>query len=365
VKSTTDLLSRLGLAVASVAVGLLLCELGLRGQAWWQDSREREAFERLGESRQPAPGAEAGLRDIIRASRHRRIIYELRPNLSVTYAGVKLETNPEGFRGPGISVSKPPGTIRIVGLGDSVMFGSGVSYEDCYLTVLGEWLRAEHPDVRWQTINTAVPGYNTVIEVETLRVKALRYEPDIVIMGFVGNDLALPNFIRADQNHLSLRVSYLLDFLRHRRLKHVPTARRDGLMPAPPRLPDAEERDNAGPVPKEYAGFVGLAAYREAMEKLASLRARHGFDVVVVAQGARREVQAVRARLDIPIVTTSTRLMRYMREHGIDRYAGSALTVSEHDVHPSPLGHRIIADVLFEHITNTGLCDKLMDRVRP
>jgi hypothetical protein len=118
-------------------------------------------------------------------------------------------------------------------------------------------------------------------------------------------------------------------------------------------------------VPREYADLVGLDAYADAMGELKSLSEKHGFPVVMVARGGRREVRPICARLGIPIVTTATRLMRYMREHGIDRYAGSALTVSEQDVHPSALGHRIIAEAVFEHMRDTGLCRALVDRVKP
>ena len=41
-------------------------------------------------------------------------------------------------------------------------------------------------------MNTGVPGYNTYMEVAALKQKWLFYEPALVVIDFVGNDLDLP-----------------------------------------------------------------------------------------------------------------------------------------------------------------------------
>ena len=49
------------------------------------------------------------------------------------------------------------------------MYGDGVSDDEIFLRFLEERLEAEHPEVSWEIVNTAVGAYNTVIEVEVLR----------------------------------------------------------------------------------------------------------------------------------------------------------------------------------------------------
>lgn len=52
----------------------------------------------------------------------------IRPNARGLYAGVLQETNRWGFRGPDVPRLEPPGTVRIVLIGDSIAMGMGVPY---------------------------------------------------------------------------------------------------------------------------------------------------------------------------------------------------------------------------------------------
>src|SRR5215472_12589199 len=73
------------------------------------------------------------------------IVYELRPNFSGEgYLGEKVTINAAGFRGPLYPRQKPPRTVRIVGIGDSVMYGQGVSDDDVYLRHLSRLLNAAY-----------------------------------------------------------------------------------------------------------------------------------------------------------------------------------------------------------------------------
>ena len=46
-------------------------------------------------------------------------------------------------------------------------------------------LRERHPERRWDWVNTGVPGYNTAMQVATLRERALVFEPDLVLLSLV------------------------------------------------------------------------------------------------------------------------------------------------------------------------------------
>ncbi|HEB53493.1 MAG TPA: hypothetical protein ENI87_09590, partial [bacterium] len=57
------------------------------------------------------------------------LLFRHKPNLDVSIGRFRLRTNSLGLRGPDVAVPKPPGTFRIVMLGDSVTFGWGVDDE--------------------------------------------------------------------------------------------------------------------------------------------------------------------------------------------------------------------------------------------
>jgi hypothetical protein len=79
----------------------------------------------------------------------------------------------EPLRGGDPPMDLADGHVRIVGIGDSVLFGSGVAHGDTFLAVLENLLAAALPGRRVSTVNTGVPGYNTTMEVATLEQKCL------------------------------------------------------------------------------------------------------------------------------------------------------------------------------------------------
>lgn len=105
------------------------------------------------------------------------------------FAGVPVRINSLGFRDDrDYAIDKPPGTFRILVLGDSVTFGHGTLFETTYPYLLETKLAAWRPDVKWQVWNLGVPGYNTTQELAQLRELGPRWSPDLVVVGFYSND---------------------------------------------------------------------------------------------------------------------------------------------------------------------------------
>ena len=109
---------------------------------------------------------------------HSVLPWVLRPDAERTAAG---------FRGPERKIEKPPGTFRIVGVGDSVIYGSGVPYEATYLTRL-EAALAERGGPPVDAINLGIPGYWPEPQALVLQHYGLRYQPDLVLVGVFTND---------------------------------------------------------------------------------------------------------------------------------------------------------------------------------
>jgi lysophospholipase L1-like esterase len=83
---------------------------------------------------------------------------------------------------------KPPGTIRILLLGDSFTFGQGVDYADTW-AVLAEKALARQGLGHVDLIKAGREGMDTRSELLLLRRLAPVYEPDAVVVGFLINDL--------------------------------------------------------------------------------------------------------------------------------------------------------------------------------
>ena len=119
------------------------------------------------------------------------------------------------MRGPEITPLKEEGVIRIIGLGDSVMLGWGVSYEDTALTKIGQAFE-NRISKKVETLNLGCPSYNTAIEVATYRQKGTKYQPDVAILIFMENDFGFPGLMLEPVNLFTLKKSYLRGEIRRR-----------------------------------------------------------------------------------------------------------------------------------------------------
>jgi lysophospholipase L1-like esterase len=94
-----------------------------------------------------------------------------------------------GWRDQEHALTRPAGTVRLLGLGDSYLWGQGVHREDVVLNRLARLLEEAHPGVPVESINTARMGSNTVDQLALLVNRGLDYQPHLVIVHFVPNDV--------------------------------------------------------------------------------------------------------------------------------------------------------------------------------
>ncbi len=338
------------LAAGSALFTLVTLEWAFRGLAFRAGRRTFEAA--LTRGAPVTPGARATLGDLIRPSRHPDIVYELAPDLRVSFLGAPLSTNHVGFRDADYSVEKRPDTFRILGIGDSIMFGWGVGDGEEYLSLAEARWAGAGPGRGVEIINLAVPGYNSVMEVATLREKGLRYAPDLVIVGLCGNDASLPNFLQEPPEILAVDRSFLVDFVRDRFGEASGEDETPGLVGRPVKAGWRPTRaKDAAQVPARYAHMVGLPAFRRAMEELQQLSQAHGFGVLLLYYpGAPREMREIVAALGLASLNTAPAVRRFMREHGGGEKARPLLHRNARDPHPSQAGHQLIADALVEYL---------------
>lgn len=372
-----SLRAKLTLAVLSTLFTLCVAEVVCRAMA---HARNRKSIEvAFSTQRHLKDGERVALIDIIQMSPNDRIIFDLKRNLdAVPFRGVPLTTNSFGFRGPEIQVEAEPNTVTIVGIGDSVMFGHGVGDDICYLRALERNLREQHPAKNWRIINTGVPAYNTVMELETLRTKGLQFKPDMVLINLVPNDLVLPQYIRMEEDAFDLSRSFLRDYFRDRvaASEHgfdVEEGRDDRLQ-LRPKLEEGEEGANGRrrKLPERYRGMVGWDPFCQALDDLVELSKEHDFEVVsfTTIENALTEkmIEEARARGFLH-VRLLPEIQAYMREHydadfeykKKGPYMNSDLVVSIGDGHPSKIQHDMAAEKLLQRMNEEGLVERLLE----
>ena len=109
---------------------------------------------------------------------------------SVTYklGNNRVSLNSHGQRNEEIPLRKPAGERRILVLGDSVTFGWGVNQGEDFPAQLEKLLQKRN-QARWRVINAGVNGYNSEQEAIYFTTEGIAYEPDIVILVYVSNDV--------------------------------------------------------------------------------------------------------------------------------------------------------------------------------
>ena len=91
----------------------------------------------------------------------------------------KWHNNSFGFRGPEISLTKPPGIIRIICMGTSETYGTSESPGHEWPTQLGQTI-AEHNS--FEIINTAGPGFSFQYYRRFFEKYIQSFDPDVVIL---------------------------------------------------------------------------------------------------------------------------------------------------------------------------------------
>lgn len=104
--------------------------------------------------------------------------------------GVAIHINREGFRGKDFSVDKPDNTIRVLCVGDSMVFGWDAPENSIFSVVLQKMARND--GFPCEVINASACSWNTVMEYDFLDHRGKLYDPDVLLLLVVGNDLLTP-----------------------------------------------------------------------------------------------------------------------------------------------------------------------------
>jgi len=99
----------------------------------------------------------------------------------------EFNINNKGFRSKReFQYEKTKGTIRVLTLGDSYTIGFEVQQEETYSAIIEKYLKSKGFNV--EVINAGVSGFSTSEELVFLEQEGIKYNPDIIVLGYFAND---------------------------------------------------------------------------------------------------------------------------------------------------------------------------------
>ncbi|MDD5449084.1 MAG: GDSL-type esterase/lipase family protein [Candidatus Omnitrophica bacterium] len=142
------------------------------------------------------------------SSKNPELVYELNPAYP--------QVNSFGMRQDEFDMRDLSGSYVIAVIGDSHTFCSSVKdWHNTYPNIMENYLSTLNKDVKIKVLNFGVPGYNTSQEIELLKTRALRFNPNLIILQIAINDTHVCNYIQPENKLLNHMVykSYILVFL--------------------------------------------------------------------------------------------------------------------------------------------------------
>lgn len=314
--------------------------------------------------------------------------YRLQPGARTRFATAEFETgiaiNAAGVRDDEELGPKPPGSKRILVLGDSLVLSVQVPFEQTFTEHLERRLNEAGTDVAYRVVNGGVQGYGPVEQLLFFRRLVADVQPDVVLVTvFVGNDaeeaLTSQAKLATDRpyaevlresivNRLrrTVRRSMVLQVLRLRIVAAASRFRGTSATPEPPHQSYA-----ANPAPRIARG---IAFTRDAIRQLAEEAERAGARTGIVLMPARFQVDdadygrlreiVARAGGDLRRDAATERFAGALGELGLPmldllpplRQAppGPALFFQE-NVHLTRRGHEVVGDALARFLREQSL----------
>lgn len=356
--------------VLGISVPLLLFEAGLRVVGYqafqWSDKVNTR---------------------ILTATNNAELPYVLTPNAEGWGWETHIAVNSYGFRDREFSEAKG-NRFRIAAIGDSITFGSRLSLPSMlYPKQLERLLQSRLPSTNIEVLNFGVTGYDVVNNVEHLRVRALKFQPDIVLLGFCANDIGTastamgyvraaqylgnPVFrLRASQFMLSTALKQMaakqanddqnIDvFARVNRSRILPIEGDAVLLAKVAEIAKLTHGRTAPGLLKWWTQTPRIGFLEYGFNKLRELKLRHGFDVVVVGIPVLDRREKEQWRLVNQIIRHESLKFGF---HFVDVFepfekAGLRRLRNEPDdeIHPNVDGHAIIAKEVNRYLATSDL----------
>jgi hypothetical protein len=282
---------------------------------------------------------------LVQRSEYPSILYELKPDIDALFQDSEFKTNSAGMVDKEYSKAKPENTLRIALVGSSWTMGSGVSQDSAYHSLLETELSAQSKYQNYEFLNFGVEHYGLREIVATARHRAIKWDPDILVVTITpftaklrwdepGSDEELP------EQEYSFFKSYVLRTL-------------DNIMGTKYYATNLASR----PIIKLSDDKLYQAQLERAFQELHQIAAEEGIPLMVMWLSYRQPqaeteafLQKLSAEYDVIFVDTY---------NWLDNANKALLYSGRFNRHPNAYGHELIAQSLKESLIENNLLQGL------
>lgn len=291
-----------------------------------------------------------------------QLFWKMRPNVNIIWQGVNIKTNSLGLRDTEVSSDKKDNVFRILSLGESTTFGAKVEFDEIYSEVLERRLNEMKSDYTFEVINAGVSAYTSFQSLVYLKKEGLKLKPDMILIYHEYND-SLPTTLRnrkyalaqitlTDRQLYKLRNYFggLLYYLNkselYKLMKKYIVRLRISLLE---KSAETMEKDlpNFNSVDTKIKCRVSLEDKRQIFKELLEISKQNNIHLIIIHPIYRITVKhqcfltEFSAQNNIPLIET----------FGAFQDSGYSKDELFYDnMHPTALGHKIIADCIFKYI---------------
>ena len=250
------------------------------------------------------------------------------------YKPVRIHINKFGMRDyDNISMKKEKNEIRIAVVGDSIDFGLGVDFQYIYPKVLEKMLneKCKTKNKTFSVLDFAVPGYNLTQKIILINDKAVKFSPDIIIIGYTTDDVLI------DYGKINKEIGKELDELKKRgeiSQYQIYQTTQDIIR---------KNMKNVDDLPPEIIYKIMYDEFKKteniSIPIIIFYRVTNSYNQLVALKNISKTFNYTLIYGD-----TLTTLPIEMRVHPLD-------------YHPNKKAHRLYANILFEILRNTYLSD--------
>jgi hypothetical protein len=192
-------------------------------------------------------------------------------------------------------------------------------------------------------LNFAVSGGNTFTESSRLEELGLRYTPNMVMIGYHGNNLE--NYTKVRDCQIGIAKKYY----------GLNVSKAENMIKLSSEQSDCVKSDWA-----EMSMYSTDELYRTRvepyMENIHDMSSEKGFDVVVVTtfldrpfpRDSVKSLEKITDRFGWELINFNGYIGNVTDGYNIDKYV-----LTGEDFHPNPLGHKMMADYIFTQINDT------------
>ena len=339
-----------------------------------------------------------------------QLIWRQKKHLNTIFQDKNVVTNSLGLRNDEILRKKQPDLLRIICLGGSSTFGWGVDVKDTYPVYLQNLLNKRLSSNKVEVINAGQIGYTSYQGKLFLEKYLLDYNPDILTVSYVLNDIDKVRFfknkklsdsqVEISEKHINIVERYIIDkriyflakrfvsFIIKKNKKIAASIIRNQYENSRIRVSAEEYRDNLNQItffckkkniklifivmpinlalPCSYSQEQGIFLSEEYYNKAKKFEQEKDYNNAELFYKKALDYQVficrkngnlfheimlrVAAENNIPVINAALVFKNYSQNNLMNLFNGP-----QDRIHPNPLGHGLIAEAIDECIKNENM----------